>query len=139
MNSIKENLKDIFVSLDYCSLPTDRCLWYVMSCMAWVLLTLSVTHVEAVWNESWTPSYLSRMGKLCGMSPGPHLICHAWESCMEWVLDPILSVRHGKAVWNESWTPSYLSRMGKLYGMSPVNRYRYLEIHYVCICCYCVI
>jgi hypothetical protein len=46
---------------------------------------------------SFPPSYLSR-----------------WESCMEWILDPILSVTHGEAVWNESWTPSYLSRMGKL-------------------------
>jgi hypothetical protein len=81
------------------------------SCMEWVLdPILSVTHGEAVWNESWTPSYLSRMGKLYGMSPGPHLICQAWESCVEWVLDPILSVTHGEAVWNEFCKPLPISR-----------------------------
>jgi hypothetical protein len=80
----------------------------------WISVTVSRIH-----SIQLSHGYLSRMGQLYEMSPGPHLICHAWESCMEWVLDPILSVTHGKAVWNESWTPSYLSRMWKLYGMSP--------------------
>ena len=44
---------------------------------------LSVRYGKAVLNESWTPSYLSRMWKVYGMSPGPHLICQAWENCME--------------------------------------------------------